>query len=366
MTARPRRPGHLWRPFAACLALLAAQHAAAALTPRLRPQAGDASARVAQVVGRVRAGAGGEETLREALALGHALVAARRYAEAEQLYGALVERWPREPSALYGAALAAFNLGRAREAEPLARASADISLAASAEPKASPEVSAARMRGAADALVLLGVILAVRGDDAAALKTVERAAALAPEHFDAQFALGRARYGAGDVAGAVRAFRAAVALRPDDARALFFHATALERAGETERALAAYRELAARHPNLADGHLGLGALLYKRGGEGAREAVEALRRAVSLNPNLYEARVTLGRALVSLGRAEESIEHLRRAAELAPNNPEPHYQLALAYRRLGRREDAARESAIVRRIHEARRAGANPPAPGAP
>jgi Flp pilus assembly protein TadD len=86
---------------------------------------------------------------------------------------------------------------------------------------------------------------------------------------------------------------------------------------------------------------------------------------------LYEARVTLGRALVARGRAAEAVEHLRRAAALAPDNPEPHYQLSLAYRRLGRKEEAAAESVIVRRIHESRRdananANTNPDKPPAP
>ena len=83
--------------------------------------------------------------------------------------------------------------------------------------------------------------------------------------------------------------------------------------------------------------------------------VKELALAIEIDPNLYEARVTLGRALLSKGRAAESIEHLRRAASLAPGNPEPHYQLSLAYRRLGRKEDAAAESEVVRRIHESRR-----------
>ena len=92
-------------------------------------------------------------------------------------------------------------------------------------------------------------------------------------------------------------------------------------------------------------------------------ALKELGRALEINPNLYEARVTLGRALVARGRAAEAVEHLRRAAELAPGNPEPHYQLSLAYRRLGRKEEAAAESDIVRRIHESRRGGAQAGAP---
>ena len=77
--------------------------------------------------------------------------------------------------------------------------------------------------------------------------------------------------------------------------------------------------------------------------------------AVRIDPNQYEAQVTLGRALLAQRLVAESVEHLKRAAELAPGNPEPHYQLALAYRRLGLNDKAVAETAIVKRIHETRR-----------
>ena len=310
---------------------------------------------VAQLVERVRRGALGADEFAKALAVGHALVAGRRFREAAELFDALVAARPSDRAALYGAALATFNAGRAAEAEPLARRAADAALAEGR--------GQGRGRDAADALVLLAVVLAVRGDGAGALEASARAAALAPDSFDARLTHGRALYGAGDDAGAAAAFRAAAALRPGDPRPLFFLASALERAGDDAGALAAYRELAAAQPRAAEGHLGLGALLVKRGGAEAEEGVRALARAVEIDPDGYEARVTLGRALVARGRAAEAVEHLRRAAALAPGNPEPHYQLSLAYRRLGRREEAAAESALVKRIHESRRSAAPPPRP---
>ncbi len=305
-----------------------------------------------------------DATFAEVVSIANALVAESRFDEAATLFVALVERRPHDPAALYGASLATFNAGRATQAEPLARRAVAAALSGLKNPINKGKGANALRMHAADALVLFAVVVAVRGDANGALKAVERAVQLAPKHFDAQLALGRARFGTGDAAGAVRAFRAAVALNPADARARFFLATALEDDGDTEGALNAYRELTARQPSAAEGHLGLGVLLIKRGGAEAEAGLAELRRALEINPDLYEARVTLGRALVARGRAAESVEHLRRAAELAPGVPEPHYQLSLAYRRLGRREEAAAESAIVRQIHETRRAGgARIPAP---
>jgi tetratricopeptide (TPR) repeat protein len=313
------------------------------------------SAQVVEMIARVRAVSPAEVASLGALPLGRRLLAEQRYSEAYELFGALLEKWPREPAVLYGAALGAFNTGHSAEAERLARTASDIYLAGSVD-KEPPKSMATeqRLRGA-DALVLLAVILGARGADSEALKSVRRAAAIAPEHFDAQFTLGRAQYSVGDAAAAVKAFRTALALKPDDTRTLFFLATALEGAGDLNAALDAYRDLVTRQPRAAEGHLGLGVLLIKRGGVDVEKGIQELKNAVGINPNLYEAQVTLGRALLARKLNRESVEHLQRAAELAPGNPEPHYQLALAYRRLGFNDKAVEETAIVKRIHELRR-----------
>ena len=313
------------------------------------------AARVAQAVAEARGGPLADEAFARLLALGYKLVPAQRFDEAAELFGALAEQRPRDSSALYGAALANLNMSRVIQAERFARLAVHEALASASEANVPSPALRERQARAADALVLLAVVVAFRGAEAEALKATRQAVQLSPEHFDAQFALGRALYGAGDFAGAVRAFRAAVRLQPENLKASFFLATALERSGDAGGALAAYRELVARWPGAHEGHTGLGVLLVKRGGAGVEEGMKALARALEINPDLYEARVTLGRVLVARGRAAEAVEHLKRAAALAPGNPEPHYQLSLAYRRLGRAQEAAAESAIVKRIHESRR-----------
>jgi tetratricopeptide (TPR) repeat protein len=315
------------------------------------------SAEIAKVIDGVRAKPLNAGKIIEARAFGFRLLAVSRYEDAWAVFKAILDAQPQDGRAMYGGALALFNLRQIAEAEKLARAAYESARAASQAIAVGGDydsISEANRR-ASDPLVLLGVILAVKGDDAGALKAVEQAATLAPDNFDAQFALGRARYGAGDPLGAANAFRSAVALKADDPKARFFLATALEGAGEMEAALTAYRELLTIRPESAEGHLGLGVLLTKLGGERADEGIRELLRAINLNGDLYEARITLGRALLRKGHAQESVEHLQRAAALAPTNPEPHYQLALAYRRLGKTAEAERENAIVKEIHSARR-----------
>lgn len=314
---------------------------------------------VVAMIARVQAAPASAATPDDALFLAERLLIQKRYGEASELFAALLAKWPRQPYALYGAALSAFNLGRPAVAEPLVRTATEIYLAAVGDDFNATSISPTlRMRGA-DALVLLAVILGARGADTEALKTVEQAVALAHNHFDAQFTLGRALYGVGDSVAAGKAFREALRLKPNDPKTLFFLATALESAGDIDAALSCYRQLVQLKPDAAEGHLGLGVLLIKRGGAEIEKGIEELRTAVRIDPNQYEAQVTLGRALLMQKLPAESVEHLRRAAELAPANPEPHYQLALAYRRLGLNDKAVEETAIVKRIHETRRGEAS-------
>ena len=307
-----------------------------------------------ELVSRVRESSAAGVASLNAIQAARRLIAEQRYGEAEELFKALLEKLPREPALLYGAALVNFNLNRPAEAEPLARAAAEIILRGTSDESAARLLSLEKRQRVADALVLLAVILGKRGKDAEALKTVRRAVLIEPGHFDAQFTLGRALFGVGEPAAAATAFRAAVKVKPDDRNALFFLATALENAGDFAGAQKAYQDLVLKKPEAAEGYLGLGVLLLKRDGK-SDKGIQELRIAVSINPNLYEAQVNLGRALLLHNRAEESIQYLQRAAALAPANPEPHYQLALAYRRLGLKNKATEEAAIVKRIHESRR-----------
>lgn len=323
--------------------------------PAIAQNEGLPANKVAELVSLISTKVPDSQTMKNAGQVGRLLLAEQRYPEAAQLFTAVLQREPGNSAALYGAALALFNTGKTKEAEPLARAAvATTSPAGGDWSKVSPELRQQHT----EALVLLAVVVAVRGDDQESLELAKSAARIAPENFDAQLTLGRALVSAGDHRRAVVAFRAAVSLKPNDGRALFFLGTTLEQAGDLQAANTVFRQLIASQPTAAEGHMGLGSVLVKMGevGEGLKE----LEKALEIQPDLYEAQVTLGRSLIAQGRPADSLKHLQRAAELAPGNPEPHYQLSLAYRRLGRNDKAAEESEMVRRIHESRRLGAAP------
>ena len=285
-------------------------------------------------------------------AVGFQLVAVGRFDAAVPIFEGVLAAKPRDQQATYGTALALFNLKRLIQARELAKLAVDYAGADNAR--------------RADALILLGVIQAVEGDNTDALATVRRAVQLAPDNFDANFALGRALYGAGDLNNAIRSFRKAVTLKPKHPQAQFFLATTLEAAGDYAAARESYLELIRIEPDSAEGHLGFGVLLTKiEGGKSAR-AISELSKAVELKSDLYEARVAFGKALIKAGRSQEAIPQLEAAALLAPGNPEPHYQLGLAYRRLGNTAAAANAAARVNEINASRRGTTKQSTPSVP
>jgi tetratricopeptide (TPR) repeat protein len=264
--------------------------------------------------------------------------------EAKVFFDQVLDKLPDDYFSLYGSGVALYNLGRIAEAETAIQKAADIL-----------SVSKENNEILADSLVLSAVILAGQKQTGRAIEELQKAVSLAPQNFDANLSLGRAYFGNSDLVNAVRFFQKAVSLKTDNLQARFFLATALERRGSFPEALKEYREVVKLNDNYAEGHLGLGVLLINLEGPKSAEGLNALQKAVSLKGNLYEARLTLGKTLVKLNRAEEAIEHLKIATQIAPNNPEPHYQLALAYRKTGKQTEAANEMEIVKTIHENRR-----------
>lgn len=281
--------------------------------------------------------------------IGFALLGENKFEQSELVFTEILAKFPADGLSLYGKAVGLFNLKQYSEAE---------NAAAKADAIFEKQKNNAAL---ADVLVLSAVIAAVTGKNAAAVEKLKKAVALVPAHFDANLSLGRAFFGNGDLTASIASFRAALKQQPQNVKANFFLASALERNGDTADALNIYRELIKNAPKLAEGYLGLGVLLVKTDGANSSEGLENLQQAVKINPNLYEAQVTLGKILLQRNKTEEALIYLRKAVELLPGNPEPHYQLLQAFRKLGRKADADAEQAIIKKIHENHRGSSSAP-----
>jgi cytochrome c-type biogenesis protein CcmH/NrfG len=86
----------------------------------------------------------------------------------------------------------------------------------------------------------LGAVKLRRGETAAALDALKRAAELKPQHADVRFLLGRALSQTGAQAGAVEQFRQAIALDGSRTDAHYQLALTLKRLGRDEEAAAEF------------------------------------------------------------------------------------------------------------------------------
>jgi tetratricopeptide (TPR) repeat protein len=199
-------------------------------------------------------------------------------------------------------------------------------------------------------LVQLSLLQREAGRPGEALKTAEKALALAPD--DAQMAstlgshlndAGRFREAAdllepyaarsepsldalltrgaalaqtGRTAEALVAFRRALELAPTNARILVDIGNAHLAAREPSAAREAFLAALARKGDLARAHNGLGVVAAETGR--VDEAIESWKTAVRLDPREWDTLYNLGRLLRRAGRAEEARPFVERFAREAP------------------------------------------------
>jgi Flp pilus assembly protein TadD len=92
---------------------------------------------------------------------------------------------------------------------------------------------------------------------------------------------------------------------------------------------------------------GLGASRHAAGASAA--AVDPLRRAIALRPDLPEFHADLGLVLLWLNRPGEAVPHLERASLAFPTNPELRARLGAALVQSGRLDDGQRQLQAVLR-----------------
>ena len=99
-------------------------------------------------------------------------------------------------------------------------------------------------------------------------------------------------------------------------------------------------------PNYFQAYGNLGTVLNDLGKHD--DAIAALRQAIALDPNFPDAHNNLGNALKAKGHLEEAIAAYRKAIALNPNYPEPHSNLGNALTEMGQYTEAI--SALRRAI----------------
>lgn len=206
----------------------------------------------------------------------------------------------------------------------------------------------------AEALWSVGVLARQRGDLAAALEALARAAQSAAREPAIWLELAAVRAAAAQYAGAREAVAQSLKLKPDWVDALGLLAEIEIRAGDGEAALRPAQRVLRMRPELAAAHILYGSASAVSGR--LADAETAFRRALELAPDDAWATAQLANALRDQGRFAEAERLYRAAIERAPQAAELRVELGDAYVKAGRfdeAEQAYREAVWQRRDLEA-------------
>jgi TolB-like protein/Flp pilus assembly protein TadD len=178
-----------------------------------------------------------------------------------------------------------------------------------------------------------------------AIDAAQRAVQIAPKMAEGHLALGYALFaGRLDVKAAAGPFDRAYALGQGDADILLLFALYCARAGRADQARSAVTRALALDPLNPRAYRAAGSIDYAA--RRYEAAMQPLKRALELKPDITQAHALIGSALLQLGKVEEArVEFLAEPSALFSLTG-----LAIAEKRLG--NDAAAKEALARMIRE--------------
>ncbi|WP_448203712.1 tetratricopeptide repeat protein [Azospirillum sp. sgz302134] len=294
-------------------------------------------------------------TIAEALVIAFDHHEAGRLAEADILYGRILEADPAQVTALHLLGVLRCQTQRPDEAVPLLRKAVALDaanpcprydLARARLMQGRVEDAAAGLRqtlaldpGHAEALLHLARALEALGREADALDGLERLLRLQPDHREARDRADRAveREGQALLAAGHTGEAIARLTRPAAAAVglplLLGHGVSLHHARRPAEAARFFRALLAAQPDHTP-TMTILATLASTGGRDA-EAFALADRAFRLAPDRADAAAIRGDALHRLGWDREAVASYREAVRLAPDLVDAHWNMANALLRLG-------------------------------
>ncbi|MBW1953366.1 MAG: tetratricopeptide repeat protein [Deltaproteobacteria bacterium] len=160
-------------------------------------------------------------------------------------------------------------------------------------------------------------------------KDLNKAIKLLPSYARASFWLGKTRQKLGDKAGEILAYERAVKINPHLSEAYFKLGQLAYKTKDFDRARQCFRQAGEGFPEAAQSWWYLGTIARIQG-ESA-EAVENFKKAIALNPQFFEAYLSLGKLLLTVGaQPQEAVEILTEAVQQRPRHGEARLYLALA------------------------------------
>ncbi len=154
----------------------------------------------------------------------------------------------------------------------------------------------------------LGYIVQSKGQWDEAFRRYQHAVAIRPRYVEAHINLGNAYKHKGQIDEALKHYRTAIEIRPDFQQSYVNLGSGLMVRGELAEAEANFRTALEKDSRYVDAYCMLGCVLCQQ--KKFEEGIDALRKAVDIDPNCSAAWLTLARAaqvLFNLGRHDEAI-----------------------------------------------------------
>jgi tetratricopeptide (TPR) repeat protein len=247
----------------------------------------------------------------------------RRLRECESLIKALLKTDPQDSKAVHLYGVLAHQAGRGDAALELTRRAVALD----------PEVAAYRNT--------LGFLLRLRGETSAAIEELTRAVTLIPNYGAALNNLGIAYADAGRLDEAVASYERALTADPDSPELHNNLGNALARSRRLDEAIECYDRAIALRDSYADAWSNKGDALQLKGSESLTEAEACYARAVTHDPRRVDTWLKLGTCRHTLNRTPEALEALSRAVRLNPNHTRALSAYAATLERAGRLDEAA-------------------------
>jgi tetratricopeptide (TPR) repeat protein len=177
-----------------------------------------------------------------------------------------------------------------------------------------------------------------QGDFATAEALCRRVLNHSPRHLQATNLLGALAGQTGRLDLAMRTLSRAAAIAGDDPIVLLNMAAALTDSGQFDRAIDAYRRVIERQPDLFDVHLGYAKALQAAGRHD--EAITAVQQAVRIRPDQHKTFNLLGAWCLAADRLQEAEAALQAAVRIRPEYMAAYNNLGLALERQERLDEA--------------------------
>jgi len=196
--------------------------------------------------------------------------------------------------------------------------------------------------------ILLGMAHYGLGEYAAASPYLKQAAARDPQNLQLRLALAHSCLWSKQYQCVLDAYHEILLLNAESAEADMLAGEAEDELKNPSGAIEQFRAAVKADPRQPEVHFGLAYLLWTR--RQYPEAVAEFHAELANNPNHVQAMVYLGDAELQLSHPEAAIEFLRKAVQLGPQLPLPHLDLGIAYADQGKQADALAEMKEATRL----------------